>query len=228
MKKLLTALILSCTAITASAEYFIQIPLEHAQGGHLPNGSIQLGSTAPTPIENWVAIDPVYSEWQNGEIFECGGDTWAPDPSTEEIGEIFTQTNPYCWFETLRTRQDREQETTTGEIRVAGAAIIEKEQKRQDSTKTTGTRDAHGTDPRCYYGGGEIYWLVKNNSDEDTILWNWWNPTIYLNGHNLSSATVDGYRYTRDELIFTVAENTYNPTGSEIGDKYYKVCKSFP
>lgn len=42
MKKLLTALTLSCFALTANAEYTLKIPLEQAQGGFLPNGSIKL------------------------------------------------------------------------------------------------------------------------------------------------------------------------------------------
>ncbi len=50
MKKLLTALILSCTAITANAEYTIMIPLEQAQGGHLPNGSIQIVGLSNLPV----------------------------------------------------------------------------------------------------------------------------------------------------------------------------------
>lgn len=44
MKKIIATLILSGTTIIANAGYTLKIPLEQAQGGFLPNGSISIKS----------------------------------------------------------------------------------------------------------------------------------------------------------------------------------------
>lgn len=57
IKTILSTLILATVSLTASAEYTVKIPLEVAQGGSLPNGSISFKSTAPVepPILNCTA-----------------------------------------------------------------------------------------------------------------------------------------------------------------------------
>lgn len=47
IKTILSTLILATISLTASAEYIIKMPLEVAQGGTLPNGSIKIVSSTP-------------------------------------------------------------------------------------------------------------------------------------------------------------------------------------
>lgn len=56
---------LAFTSTMVNAEYIIKIPLEQAQGGHLPNGSIQIGKTAPAPLENLVSNGCIFIEGEN-------------------------------------------------------------------------------------------------------------------------------------------------------------------
>jgi len=61
MKKIIIPFMFALTSSMANAEYLIKIPLEQAQGGHLPNGSIILGAgvTQPAPeVEPTPEIPP--------------------------------------------------------------------------------------------------------------------------------------------------------------------------
>lgn len=141
MKKIIIPFMLALTSSMVNAEYLIKAPLEQTQGGQLPNGSILFTNQPTAPIENWVAIEPLLSDWYTiGEPFDCNPDGWVPDPSTIAEGEVFTQTNQFCYIREERTVQSREQETTTGIIRNVGDAEIE----RLD-LDASDTRDAVGT-----------------------------------------------------------------------------------
>lgn len=50
IKTILSTLILATISLTASAEYIIKVPLEVAQGGTLPNGSINFVSVPVAPV----------------------------------------------------------------------------------------------------------------------------------------------------------------------------------
>ncbi|WP_241471555.1 hypothetical protein [Pseudomonas aeruginosa] len=143
MKRIaLTTLTLLAVA-TASGEYTVKVPLETNQGGSLPNGSILLGSPStetqePTP-ENWQPYEPAYTAWVNqGEPYGCTN--WTPDVATITLGEEFEQTATDCQQDQTRSRQEREQETTTLAIRDIGTPTIENQTITGiDTRESTGT-----------------------------------------------------------------------------------------
>jgi len=91
--------------------------------------------------ETWTATTPTYTSWVNsGAVYGCSN--WSPATSTVTIGESFTQTANDCSQNQTRTRQDREQETTTGEIRNVGTPVIETRTIAASSTRqATGTKE---------------------------------------------------------------------------------------
>ncbi len=63
-------------------------------------------------LETWLAAAPVYSAWSNaGAVYGCTN--WSPATSTVAVGVGFTQHATDCKQNQKRTRQDREQESTT-------------------------------------------------------------------------------------------------------------------
>jgi len=90
-------------------------------------------------LETWQATDPTYTAWANaGGVYACTN--WSPAPDTVTIGQAFTQTASDCKQDQTRTRQGREQETTTGEIRNVGTPVTETR-----TISATSTRQATGT-----------------------------------------------------------------------------------
>lgn len=71
MRKITIAALTTLMLGTAQAEYIIKTPLEQSQGGSLPNGSIQLGKTAP-PVKPFDGC--VFSEGDNASF-------WALEPA---------------------------------------------------------------------------------------------------------------------------------------------------
>lgn len=103
--------------------------------------SITASSTrsATGTLETWVAAASTYTAWTNsGAVTSCSN--WSPAPSTVAVGQTFTQTATDCQQAQTRTRQDREQETTTKAYRNKGAAVTETQ-----SIAATSTRSAAGT-----------------------------------------------------------------------------------
>lgn len=97
--------------------------------------------TATGTKETWVATTPTYTTWINsGSVTGCSN--WTPDTSTVAYGTSFTQTATNCQQTQTRSRQDREQETTTGSVRNAGSAVTESQNITASSTRTaTGTKE---------------------------------------------------------------------------------------
>jgi len=91
--------------------------------------------------ETWAATTPTYTSWVNaGEVYGCT--SWAPATSTVTVGQAFTQTATDCSQNQTRTRQDREAETTTGEIRNVGTPVTENRTIAASSTRqATGTKE---------------------------------------------------------------------------------------
>jgi len=91
--------------------------------------------------ETWAATTPTYTSWVNaGEVYGCT--SWAPAASTVTVGQAFTQTATDCSQNQTRTRQDREAETTTGEIRNVGTPVTENRTIAASSTRqATGTKE---------------------------------------------------------------------------------------
>lgn len=95
--------------------------------------------TATGIKETWVAATSTYTTWVNsGAITSCTN--WSPAVTTVNTGTVFTQTATDCKQPQTRSRQDREQETTTLAYRNVGASVVENQ-----SIATTSTRSATGT-----------------------------------------------------------------------------------
>ena len=92
-------------------------------------------------LEDWIATTSTYTAWVNsGAITSCSN--WSPAPSSVTVGQSFTQTSTDCAQPQTRTRQDREQETNTGELRNKGSAVTENQSIAASSTRTaTGTKE---------------------------------------------------------------------------------------
>ena len=151
--------------------------------------------------ETWVATTSTYTAWANsGVVTSCSN--WSPDPSTVASGQSFTQTATNCSQAQTRTRQDREQETTTKAIRNKGSAVAESQ-----SIAASSTRSAVGTKTleECRSGG----WAVTNKPFSQfppapflDIFWPG-NTVIYQGPlyTGYTSVKVGGYTYTRKEAI---------------------------
>jgi len=86
--------------------------------------------------EDWLSASPVYSQWVNeGSAYEC--QTWTPDPSTIVTGETFTQHSDDCKIKQTRTRQDREQESSTQAYRNVGEPVAETQVVVASSSRTS-------------------------------------------------------------------------------------------
>ncbi|MCT8186346.1 hypothetical protein KY380_26765, partial [Pseudomonas sp. HD6421] len=91
--------------------------------------------------ESWVATTPTYTAWVNsGAVTGCTN--WSPATSTVTTGQSFTQTATDCEQAQTRSRQDREQETTTNAIRNKGTAVTENQTITASSTRSaTGSKE---------------------------------------------------------------------------------------
>jgi hypothetical protein len=88
--------------------------------------------------EIWGATDPVYTAWTNtpGKIlYSCSN--WNPAGSSKSSTATFTQTASDCKTDQTRTRQDREIEENTQEIRNKGSLVTE----NQTLSSQTATRN---------------------------------------------------------------------------------------
>ena len=140
-KSILAISVLSFIGITQAA-YTIKIPFEQAQGGALPNGSINFTPrTPPLPVENWQPAEALYNNWVNqGDIYGCSN--WTPATSTQPIGVIFQQTADDCKQDQTTTKQEREKETTTLAYRNLGQPTTEtKSIVTYSSRQATGTKE---------------------------------------------------------------------------------------
>ena len=91
--------------------------------------------------ETWALITPTYTEWTNSDNIE-GCSNWSPSTDTLTITQSFTQTATDCQQPQTRVRQDREQESTTGNIRNKGGSVTEKQNIATSSTRSaTGTKE---------------------------------------------------------------------------------------
>ena len=89
--------------------------------------------------KSWIGIVPTYTDWTNsGQVYSCSN--WTPSPSTVDYGRSFTQSATDCKQNQTRQRQEREQETTTLEIRNVGSVVTETQ-----TIGATSSRSATGT-----------------------------------------------------------------------------------
>ncbi len=208
----LTALI-ACTS-TVQAGYRIVIPMEQSKGGALPNGSINITPKTPNlPVENWQPAEPLYSEWVTANDNGCYN--WAPVASTMLKDEPFNQTTTDCSHYQTRTRQDREQETTTLEYRNVGEPTIIGQNNTYSATRTaTGTAS-------CSYSRSvnrvpDTYWFAGTSSSSDAYLVKVNGVQIKAaDGYYTTSFTLNGIRYKRGTIL----------KDSTAGYNSYEVCK---
>ena len=132
MKKSILTSLTALAISTAQAGFIIKTPLEQAQGGQLPNGSIRITS-------NWSNAPTVYGEWiDQGQPYDCNN--WFPADSTVPMDETFTQTATDCSQDQTRTAQDQEVETISGIVRDKGSPY-----NQQRTITASSTRDSVGT-----------------------------------------------------------------------------------
>jgi hypothetical protein len=100
--------------------------------------------------ETWIAAAPTYTTWANdGTVLDCSN--WSPAPATVTVGESFIQTATDCNQPQTRTRQDREQETTTLVFRNKDVAVIEKQNIVASSTRdSTGSKETWSATTSTY------------------------------------------------------------------------------
>lgn len=213
----ITILLMAIIALTSTAQagYRIVIPMEQSKGGPLPNGSISITPKTPSlPVENWQPAEPLYSEWVDfGNVYGCSN--WTPDASTMLKDETFNQTAKDCLQYQTRTRQNREQETTTLAYRNVGERVTMGQNVTASSSRTaTGT--AACSYNRYVTGTPNTYWMAGTSSAYNAYI-------VEVNGVQIRAA--DGY-YTAS---FTLNGKTYKRgktvKDSITGYRYYEVCK---
>lgn len=219
MNRIAITLLAALTVGATHAEFIMKIPMEHAKGGPLPNGSINITPRIPgLPVENWQPAEPIYSEWVNvGDVSGCSN--WTPDASTMLKDETFNQTATDCQQTQSRTRQDREQETTTLAYRNVGEPVTIGQNITINSSRTaTGTAS-------CSYspyvnGTPYTYWVSVTSSTYNAYI-------VYVNGVQIrdeygyyaESFTLNGTTYKRGSTIRT------SNTNGNMTYRFYDVCK---
>lgn len=220
-KSILAISVLSFIGITQAA-YTIKIPFEQAQGGALPNGSINFTPrTPPLPVENWQPAEALYNNWVNqGDIYGCSN--WTPATSTQPIGVIFQQTANDCKQDQTTTKQDREQETKTLAYRNVEAPVSMTKTITASSTITaTGTSN-------CSYSRGipgipDIFWKAGAGSANGET--DYYGAVVngyeikYDRGFYITTFTRYGVTYTRGTTIKSTISSVFGPYN------YYEVCK---
>lgn len=159
--------------------------------------------------ETWVAIAADYSLWiNNGAINSCSN--WLPATASKPLNQAFTQTATNCLQPQMRTRQNLEQEMTTGAIRNNGDVVTETQNIAASSTRT-----AYGTAPApqptgCFYDSTHsMTYTAPNNVVTIQVRWGSSTPIGTMKTLT-SSFHSNGYRYY---------------TGTHQGGSLYQVCR---
>ncbi|MGO3031549.1 hypothetical protein [Pseudomonas helleri] len=198
---------------TAQAGYRIVIPMKQSKGRPLPNGSISITPKTPSlPVENWQPAEPLYSEWVNvGNVSGCSN--WTPDASTMLKDETFNQTAKDCIQYQTRTRQNREQETTTLAYRNVGEPVtIEQNVTASSSRTATGTASCSFIES----GTNTTFWArIENGSRGQGVTVNGVQIKMVFGYSIENTFTINGVKYTRGETKLSYSEGT----------SYSAVCK---
>lgn len=196
MKRIALITLTLLAVATASAEYTVKLPLQSDNGGTLPQGSINI--VPMSQPEEWLPISPTYTLWTDvGQVYDCTN--WTPLASTVTLGQSFDQTATDCKQDQTRSRQDREQETTTLAIRNSGTAVTETQIITVSSTKIE-----TGTGSECRYELGVYQWTTEGNVNTHT-----WPPFIIDAGAN-TYINVGAYNYYR---------------GPHVSENLYQICR---
>ena len=218
MKNTIIAIFALSFMSVSHAAYKLYIPLEQHNGGSLPNGTIQIKPRSPgIPAESWRVTDPLYSEWTNkGDIYGCN---WTPAASLVLRDEPLNQTAIDCKQDQIRTKQDREKETTTLAFRNIGTPTIENKTTNAVSDRT---QTATGTATCIFNQGGlapSTQWLVAINLDSHLLQV---NSNILYNGQGKYSTTliINGKTYKRGNIKATTNNYLGQPDYN-----FHEVCK---
>lgn len=213
MNRIAITLLAALTFGATQAGYTLIIPLEQSHGGVLPNGSINITSRTPgLPVENWQPAEPIYSEWVNvGNVSGCSN--WTPAASTILKDEAFNQTATDCNQYQTRTRQNREQETTTLAYRNVGEPVAMGQNVTVNSSRT-----ATGTAACSYSRYVNTFWVAGISSAYNAYV-------VYVNGVQIKA----DYGYTTQAFTINDTNVTYTRgttvKDSTTGYSYYEVCK---
>lgn len=174
--------------------------------------SIQTSDTrlAVGTLETWNAIFSDYTVWANsGTLNSCSN--WSPATTTVPTGQSFTQTATDCKQPQTRTKQDREQETTTLAIRNKGSIVTENQSIVASSTRTaTGTKVM----TECMFNEAAGFYAYNFGSIQENMYF--WNGE-YLGG-GPAVFNYNGYQYSLSSFVRT-EYSTYLQTN------YYYVCR---
>lgn len=157
--------------------------------------------------ETWVATTPTYTAWVNsGVVSSCSN--WSPATSTVNSGQTFTQTATDCKQDQTRTRQDKEQETTTGAVRDKGAAVAESQSITVSSTRSAvGTKSA----TECFYTKNSTYASEFGKG----FIFGWNGASL---GYGEPSISTGGYTYTAGAYKQTVQ--------NWLTERQYEICRT--
>ncbi|MEK2609062.1 hypothetical protein WLF18_08095 [Pseudomonas shirazensis] len=168
-----------------------------------PVGESQTITVSSTRIatgtkEAWVTTTPTYTAWVNsGAVTSCTN--WSPAPSTVTVGQSFTQTATDCKQGQTRSKQNREQETTTKAIRNVGSPVGESRTITISSTRTaTGTKSLK----ECRYNVATQNHAEKYGTIESYMYY--WNGG-YIGG-GARTVTIGAYKYEASTFKETVTE----------------------
>ena len=189
-------------------------------------------------MESWVSIGSTYGDWTNaGALYDCSN--WSPSPSTINNGVSFNQNATDCKQNQTRTRQDREQETTTLAIRNSGAVIVENQTLTNQSSSRTATGTKVNTvcvfdqtfNPNYYQWytqtSGSSFWITAYS----TIPAMWVDiATGKTVDFGYGGSVVPGltkisnleFRYNDGSKVWKITRGAFNNTAN--GVNYYQVC----
>ncbi len=211
------------------ADYGIKIPLTTSNGGLLPEGSLEfIKNQNNVPVEhpstgNWSTYLPLYSDWQYVGEPNC---LWFPEPQDFNLDEMFYQYPSNCYHLRERTKQDREQEVNTKEIKNVGPIIVESENTPVDLSWLS--RPAYGTRPVtiCSYQPSSSYASVRRNMTtgriDYSIFYQGNSILFFSNTSTFSMGEEDGsYSYSIGQYIDDDSSIQY-PYSAQI----FEVCRT--
>lgn len=185
--------------------------------------------------ETWIAATPVYSLWSNSSsVYGCTN--WSPDPSTVNSGVTFTQNATDCKIDQTRTRQNREQESTTLVYRSIGGLVTESQTLpgQSNSRQAIGTKTAkvckydRSFNPNfdSYYTNTTyaFIWTSGYSTVPAMIIdaktgKNGWDQTAVP---GLSRVSNTEFKYNDGNKIWTMTRGAYK--AAEGGYSYYEIC----
>jgi hypothetical protein len=133
----------------------------------------------------WYSIEPAYSEWLNsGLVYDCI--TWTPSTNTVDYGVEFIQTSNDCKIDQYRTKQDREQQYGTYEIRNVGEMIIE----NRTLNNQISTRQSIGDKEEWVLSTPTYSDWVNSGEKYDCITWTP-DPATIDNGQSFTQTSND-------------------------------------